>query len=128
MAALPPFGVEEVPAPIFSSVRTDLFGPRRNLVSAVHADGQKVVISLDETGELLEVVCFDLEQDAEGLHPVDLDSLPSDEKTAYEELVALALLWYQETADARPPEPQPMDDALRDAMREALNEVGYTGG
>jgi arylsulfatase A-like enzyme len=124
---LPPFGPGPVPEPVYSSVRTELFGPRRNLVSARDVQGRKVVLALDEADELAEVQGYDLAQDPEGLRALDITELPADERRAYEQLVERALRWYGETAAARPPEPQPMNDALRAAMDEAMRQVGYTG-
>jgi hypothetical protein len=123
---LPPFGAGSSGEPVYAAVRTELFGPRRNLISARNAEGRKVVLSLDEADELVEVLGFDLAADPEGLQPLEVEDWPAADRAAYEALIEGALAWYRDTAAARPPEPLPMDGALRAAWEEALREVGYT--
>jgi arylsulfatase len=125
---LPPFAPAPVPEPVYASVRTELFGPRRILVSARDAEGRKVVLALDEAGELTGLECYDLADDPAGLVAREHAALPDAEQAAYDRLAERALAWHHASAAARPPEPQPMNDALREAMREAFQGVGYLGG
>jgi arylsulfatase A-like enzyme len=127
---LPPFGPALDSEPVFASVRTELFGPRRSLVAARDAQGRKVVLVLDESGEtpeVAEIQGYDLARDAGGLAPLDRDALLPEEAAAYEALVERALAWYRATAAARPPEPQPVDAALQELIDEAFRQVGYVG-
>lgn len=115
--------------PVFALTRTHLFGPRRILVSARDAGGRKVVVELsgegpgEEAPQPVAVDRFDLTGSLGEATAVDLESLPDEERAAFERLEAAAVVWYSATAAARPGDVQHLAD-----IDEQLRKVGYTGG
>ncbi len=120
----PLFPIANAPRePVFSAVRTELFGPRRLLVSARDGEGRKVVLTLDEQGAESARSLRDLRSDPHEQAPLDAQSLPPDERAAFEALARAALAWHEQTAARRPPEPQPDNPEILEALR----RVGYVG-
>lgn len=111
-------------APVFSVVRTQLFGPRHVLLAGEDAEGRKVVLVHDEQGALAEVRRYHLPSDPGELHPLDPQRLAPAEAAAWEALAAETAEWARRTAAARPPEPQPPQDP---ASRAAFEAIGYVG-
>ncbi|MED5329795.1 MAG: sulfatase-like hydrolase/transferase [Planctomycetota bacterium] len=109
--------------PVFSAVRTHLFGPSRILVSALHGD-YKVICELKQDGELEEALAFDLSSDPLEKNPVIWSGLSFEDRQEFERLKIAALEWHAATAAARPVEPQPRNPDIEEALR----EVGYIGG
>lgn len=111
--------------PVFALTRTHLFGPRRVLVSAVDAQGRKVVLELSEDDAATEPVAVRRHRlQGPGGEALDLDpaDLSEAEAMVFDALVAAALHWANETARARPGDVQPNVD-----VNEALRQVGYIG-
>jgi arylsulfatase A-like enzyme len=115
--------VDVAPAPIFSSARTQLFGPRHVLDAAQDAQGRKVILVYDEHGLLSEVQRFDLRADPGEKAPLDPVALPAAELAVYDALVKAAEDWAKTTAAQRPQEEQPVDP---DFVKRA-EAIGYTG-
>lgn len=113
--------------PIFSAVRTSLFvpegSPARNLVSARDAQGRKVIADIDESGKAVQIERYNLATDRGEHSPLDPDALSQAERSAYARLVERIETWARETAQARLPEPQPLNPEIR----EQLSGVGYLG-
>jgi arylsulfatase len=114
--------------PIFSAVRTSLFipqdSPPRTLVSARDAQGRKVIVELGEEGLAVGIERYNLAGDPKEQAPLDPAALTDAEREAYERLVGRIEAWARETAQARLPEPQPVNDEIGEALR----QLGYTGG
>lgn len=109
--------------PVYSMVRTQLFGPREVHLAAQDAQGRKVIIVLDEQGEVLSVRHYDTDDDPDELLPLDLSRKPAIERAAREQLLQGAYRWHAESARRRPVAPQPEDTG----MDEALIRIGYAG-
>jgi arylsulfatase A-like enzyme len=110
-------------APVFSTVRTELFGPHRVLVSGQDGEGRKVVLAWDDTGAPLDVLVFRLASDP-GEQAPDPDTLTPDEVTAFTALRKAATSWSESTAAACPPGPQPYSPEIDKGLR----QNGYLGG
>lgn len=119
---LPVTDVERRAERTFSLTRTHLFGPRRILVSCRDKSGLKVVCTLSDSGELVEVAGFLLADDPDEQRPLGDEDMARD--PAFAVLRDAALDWYHETAAARPSEPQ----SVNDEMKELLEQIGYIGG
>jgi arylsulfatase len=119
---LPPLAAPR--GPVFSAVRTQLFGPRHVLLSGRDAEGRKVVLTLDESGALQGAQCFHLPTDPGELRPLERERMPEAERAAWDALGAATLRWAEESAARRPPEPQPPQDPV---VREAMRQIGYVG-
>jgi arylsulfatase A-like enzyme len=120
-ALLPPPG--KSPGPVFSTVRTGLFGPRHVLVSGADGEGRKVILVHDENDQLANVLHFDLKVDPGEQHPLAVADLPAAERSAFDALQAAAADWAERTAKACPPGPQPFSPAIA----KALKDIGYVG-
>jgi arylsulfatase A-like enzyme len=111
------------PAPVFATVRTQLFGPRHVLDAAQDEHGRKVILVHDEHGLLAQVWRFDLRADPGEKAPLDPAALPAAELAAYDALVKAAEDWARTTAARRPQEEQPVDPDFYERVR----QIGYTG-
>ncbi len=111
--------------PVFSAVRTQLFGPRHVLLSGQDGEGRKVVLIFDEAGALQQAQCFHLPSDPGELHPLDRERMPDGERALWDALGQATLRWSADSAARRPPEPQPPQDP---AVLELFRQIGYTGG
>jgi arylsulfatase A-like enzyme len=109
--------------PIFSTVRTELFGPRRVLVSAEDGAGRKLV-SAEKPGAPAEVSFYDRRTDPGEKRPLHAEALEPAERSAFEALLRGAADWAARTAAACPPGPQPYSPDID----KALQQIGYTGG
>jgi arylsulfatase len=110
--------------PVYSTVRTQLFGPREVHLSGQDAAGRKVIVVLDEQGATLSVRHYDSDEDPGENKPVNLARLPLVERTAHEALLESSLRWHADSAARRPAAPQqPLSTEMIDAFRRA----GYTG-
>ncbi|MGQ0554175.1 MAG: sulfatase [Planctomycetota bacterium] len=109
-------------APVFAGVRTQLFGPRRNLLAAQDAEGRKLLLTLADDHSVAGREAFDLRSDPQELLPLDLAARA--DQADWLALESAALQWYRESAERRPREEQPVNPA----MEESLNQVGYTDG
>ncbi len=112
------------PPPVFSIVRTQLFGPRHVLLSAQDSSGRKVVLEHDEHGTLVRTLRFDLRADTKEQQPLDPESLAPDVRAAVELRAQQAPAWSDRTARERPPEAQPEVPGVDEALR----NIGYVGG
>jgi arylsulfatase A-like enzyme len=112
------------PAPVFSTVRTQLFGPRHVLNGAQDGQGRKVLLVHDEHGAVVEVQRFDLRKDPREQAPLDPSVLSADEQAAYDALAEAVAAWALRTSEQRLPEEQPVDP---DIDRRA-EQIGYLEG
>jgi len=113
--------------PVFSLVRTQLFGPRRPIVSAIDGAGRKVIATLDEQGTPQSAEWYDLTRDPEERAPLGAAegaTLDAGERAAFEDLQQQALAWYASTAARRPAGQQP----LSPEVQSGLEQLGYVGG
>jgi len=108
---------------VFGAVRTQLFGPARQLVSAEARDGRKVIVTLDAQGQAAAVERYDRRSDPDEQRPLSEPDLDDAEREAFAALVHHALEWSRATAAARPAgEQREVSD-----MEELLRKVGYLG-
>ncbi len=122
-ALFPLPGAVAARSPVFSTVRTQLFGPRHSLVSASDDAARKVVVTLDEQGGLVGVERFDRSRDAREAVPLPAEGLAADEAAAWDALQGEATQWFTDTAARRPAGEQPHSPEI-DA---GLEQLGYTG-